>query len=124
MQHKPIISLIAFITLAACTIASPLTTTHNWLEALKNKQYDQAAQYLANPIEPKQLETETANRYGAITSFTVDNSLAMSPEELKSYNTPEGYTVFYTQESTKGGHETLKVKVIKKEGVWKILYRE
>jgi len=121
--------------LVACQVASPITTTKDFLLALKQDQYAKATELVVTktvvPNQPRLIPLtdieksawaeKTKKKLGQVQQFTVQNALPLPEASLKEYGAAEGYEVFYFLESDLNGSKNLKGLVFKINGTWKLL---
>ncbi|MGI5827703.1 MAG: hypothetical protein ACOX6V_01630 [Patescibacteria group bacterium] len=117
--------------LASCVVKTPITATQEWLQLLKNQQFEQATQHMVvitnqtpAPLTQEQKDTFIAQyqqNYQQIHSFSVDNMVALPEQTLKEMGIGEGYEVYYVQTSQKKGKQHLKTFVVKVGDQWKVV---
>ncbi|OGD62022.1 hypothetical protein A2160_00455 [Candidatus Beckwithbacteria bacterium RBG_13_42_9] len=130
-----LILLLTGLFLTACQVASPITTTENFLTDLQKEQYLQATNLLAtqdtannqpflrdlNDQEKQAWQENTQKALGKVKQFNVQNTVPLSENELKPYGVKEGYQVFYFLESDLKGSQNLNGLIFRVNGAWKLL---
>ena len=129
-MKKVIIFLLSLILLTACSVASPLTVTKQWLEQLEQNpeqaislmviKKDNSVQNFSDQDKQDYIKN-FEKEYGQITEYSVQNAIPLNEGQLKDYGVTEGYEVYYTQWSKNSGEAHLKILVVKVDGKWKIV---
>lgn len=121
------------LLLNACSIASPLTTTENFLNLLQAQEYDRAADLLViqdektqqlrflTPKEKKAFIKSTQEKLGKVYRYDVQNNVPLNEASLVQFDTNQGYEVFYSLSTEKEGEKEFEHLVLKLDSDWKIL---
>jgi hypothetical protein len=127
---KKIIFFCCLFFLTSCSISSPLTTTQDFLQAIKSEDFSKASSFLilttnsgyrsALTSDIVKFESQWLEDYGELNQYSVDNALPLSKDRLTKLNTNEGNQVYFTLDTNKGTFY-LQAEVIKFEGKWKII---
>jgi hypothetical protein len=118
-MNKFFLIILSVILFGACTVASPLTTTKNWLEAMKSNNYDEALSYMELENKDSFL-AEFKENYGKVAEYEIQNAIPLSSGEIEKLGVTEANTVYYKVKFENYKEENKKIVVIKKEGEWKV----
>jgi hypothetical protein len=121
MKLKLIIFLFSLL-FAGCSVASPLTTTNEWLDLLKEGSGEKAKQLMLFG-DSKTFEEEFMINNGKLIDFSVSNAIPLSSEELKKYQVDEGNMVYYRVKFENGEEKYWQNPVVKKDGAWKVVWK-
>lgn len=128
MKLPVLLSLLIVFILSGCTISSPLTTTSNWLEAVKNSDFTQASQYMVTtqlkPLDNVQLQsfkTEYEQKFVKLQEYSIQNAIPLEQNQLLKLEATEGNTVYYTQVTRKRSSDNMAIIVVKINNQWKII---
>lgn len=128
----PILALLGGVFfLAGCQVASPITTTQDFLTQLQNGYWEQAAALIVvsegthiRPLTDQEQQTwvaTTKETLGAVTGFTVQNAIPLQEPQLSELGSREGYEVFFELAAAKAGSQHLKAILVKIDESWKLL---
>jgi len=118
-MKKIILVLLSVILFSACTVASPLTTTKNWLEAMKNDNYEEAANFVEGENSDGFLN-EYKETNGKIVEYEVQNAIPLGSEEIEKLGVTEANTVYFKVRFENSEVENKKEILVKKDGEWKV----
>lgn len=123
--------LLSLLLLTGCRVASPITTTKNFLTQLQKNQWEQAAEMVvvSDKAQLRSLTSEEKQTWisahqkslGEIKSFTVQNAVPLQEAQLSQLGGEEGYEIFFELESAKTGSQHLKTLLVKVDDSWKLL---
>ena len=123
--------LVGWAFLVGCQVASPITTTQDFLSQLQNDDWEQAATSIVtregSPIRPLTSQeqqnwvTTTKETLGVVTSFTVQNAIPLQESQLSELGSGEGYEVFFELVTAKTGSKHLNALLVKVNTSWKLL---
>ena len=133
VKVKIFITFLLCLLLGACQIASPTKTTEIFLEALSQNQYDQALEMViiqdktTNQLrflveeEKQNWINNTQSQLGYIKQYSLQNTITLKEDVLDQFGVKQGYEVYYSLNSERGGSQNQKIYLFRINGDWKIL---
>lgn len=119
MIKKMCLLILSFLILSACSVASPLTTTTSWLEAMKSRDYEKALSFVETEDKVNFWE-KFAEENGKVKEYEVFNAIPLGSDELEKYQAEEGNSVYFKTVFENDVTINMRGILIKRKGEWKV----
>lgn len=122
-MKKILLFLLSVIFFSACTVASPLTTTKNWLEAMKSDNYEEALK-LMEVQKQEEFLNEFKNKNGKVVEYEIQNAIPLNSGEIEKLGVTEANTVYFKVRFENAEIENRNAVLIKRNGEWKVVWKQ